>query len=149
MKALSFATTSITFLVLSIPLHEFFHYIVLLALGGRGTISFFDNLASMGHLSIIQPPAYGLWLVTLSGGVGVAAFFLLLLYLPARLSATLHDLHYETAALTIALVHLSYAFTELVSPSHTILANLLPSLGAALALLLIVPRLLKWSSERR
>lgn len=102
--------------LIALVLHEFFHFVTLLALGGDGYITFGWE---QGLTHFVKQPSH-LWAVHLSGGVLTALFFILVIWFWAWSSRTAHDVNVEAAAFAWALGSIAYAPTELMATSPAV-----------------------------
>lgn len=128
-----------SFGLISLVIHEFFHLVVLGALGGDGYITF-DLQQGFTHFTAAP---HHIWAVELSGGILTSTFFLLAFWSWARLSATPHDTNLEVAAFTSGIGNLVYAPTELLTASQAVgLAAF--GAGFAAAAILYFTRLSRW-----
>ena len=125
--------------LVALTLHEFFHLLVLQALGGAGFITFDWEL---GFTHFTEPPSY-LWAVQLSGGLLTGAFLLLIFWFWAWSSRTVHNTNMEVAAFAWALGNLAYAPIELMTSSPAAGAGAF-GIGFSTAALLYFTRLMSW-----
>ena len=102
--------------LIGLVLHEFFHLVVLQALGGEGFITFDWEL---GFTHFTEQPSY-LWVVQLSGGLLTGVFLLFVFWFWAWSSGAVNNTSIEVAAFAWALGSLAYAPTELLASSPTI-----------------------------
>jgi len=125
--------------LVALALHEFFHLLVLQALGGEGFITFDMEL---GFTHFTELPSH-LWAVQLSGGLLTGSFLLLVFWFWAWSSRTVHNINLEVAAFAWALGNLAYAPMEMVTSSPTVGA-LAFGIGFSTAALLYFTRLMNW-----
>ena len=102
--------------LIALVLHEFFHFVTLRALGGDGYITF-----SWGHglTHLVDQPSH-LWAVYLGGGLLTGVFFLVVFWIWAWSSRTVHNTNIEMAAFAWGLGSIAYAPTELLASNPTI-----------------------------
>lgn len=131
------------FYFISLTLHEFFHFITLYILGGKGYITF-SLLKGFTHFT--SPPKY-IWLVHLSGGLLTAIFLLLIFWFWPHISKTSNDLNLEIAAFTWAIANLLYAIPEVLGLSLLIGTGIF-ALGFSIAALIYFVRLSKWFASK-
>ena len=124
--------------LVALAMHEFFHLLVLQALGGEGFMTFGWQL---GFTHFTEPPIY-LWPVQLGGGLLTGAFFLLVFWFWAW-SRTAPNTNMEAAAFAWALGNLTYAPLEMVSASPTVGAIAF-GIGFITAAQLYFTRLMNW-----
>ena len=138
-RAMSTLAYVVGFGLVALVLHEFFHYVTLRALGGGGYITFDWE---QGFTKFTDLPNH-LWAVQLSGGLLTAAFFLLVFWLWAWSSQTIHDTNLEVAAFTWALGNLAYAPIEMVTPSP-IVGAMAFGVGFSIAGAVYFTKLMNW-----
>ena len=125
--------------LVALALHEFFHLLVLQALGGEGFITFDMEL---GFTHFTKSPSH-LWAVQLSGGLLTGAFLLIVFWFWAWSSRTAHNTNMEVAAFAWALGNLAYAPIEMVTSSPAVGAVSF-GIGFSAAALLYFTRLMNW-----
>ncbi len=138
-RVLSTLAHVLGFGLVGLVLHEFFHLVVLQALGGKGFITFDWEL---GFTHFTEPPSY-LWVVQLSGGLLTGAFLLVVFWFWAWSSRTVHSTNTEMAALAWALGNFAYAPIEMMTSSPTVGAIAF-GIGFSAAALLYFTRLMDW-----
>ena len=102
--------------LVALVMHEFFHCVVMQALGGEGYITF-SMREGFTHFTVT--PDY-VWAVHLSGGLLTAAFFLLAFWIWAWSSDSPHDTNLEVAAFTWGVGNLAYAPIEALTSSQAV-----------------------------
>ena len=125
--------------VVALALHEFFHLVVLQALGGQGFITFDWEL---GFTHFTELPSH-LWVVQLSGGLLTGTFLLVVFWFWAWSSRTAPNTNMEVAAFAWALGNLAYAPMEMVTSSPMVGAMVF-GLGFSAAAMLYFTRLMNW-----
>ena len=125
--------------LVSLVMHEFFHFMVLRALGGDGYITF-SMQEGFTHFTVIPDHV---WAVHLSVGILTGTFFLLAFWVWAWSSDTAHDTNLEVAAFTWAVANLTYAPIELLSSSPTVGAMMF-GIGFAIAAMVYVVKVSNW-----
>jgi len=125
--------------LIGLVLHEFFHLMVLQALGGEGFITFDWEL---GFTHFTSVPDH-MWVVQLSGGLLTGAFLLVVFWFWAWSSRTVHSTNTEVAALAWALGNFSYAPIEMLTSSPTAGAIAF-AIGFSAAAMLYFTRLMNW-----
>ena len=125
--------------LVALALHEFFHLMVLQALGGEGYITF-DGEFGFTHFT--ELPSYP-WAVQLSGGLLTGIFLLVVFWFWAWSSRTAPNTNLEVAAFAWALGNFAYAPIELVTSSPTVGAMVF-GIGFSVAALLYFTRLMNW-----
>jgi len=125
--------------VVALVLHEFFHFVVLRALGGDGYLTF-DMELGLTHFTLL--PSH-LWLVHLSGGLLTGAFLLVGFWYWARSSGSSHLTNVEVVAFAWALGHIAYAPTELIT-SSPLLGAIGFGVGFGVAVILYFTKLMNW-----
>ena len=128
-----------TFGVVALVLHEFFHFVVLRALGGDGFITFNMELG-LTHFTLL--PNH-LWLVHLRGGLLTGGFLLVVFWYWAWSSGSGHLTSVEVAAFAWALGHIAYAPTELIT-SSPLLGAIGFGVGFGVAVILYFTKLMNW-----
>ena len=99
--------------LITLVMHEFFHFAALQALGGDGYITFSTQ---EGFTHFTTTPSH-VWAVKLSGGLLTAIFFLSVFWVWAWSSDTPNDTNLEVAAFTWGIGNLAYAPVELLTSS--------------------------------
>ena len=125
--------------LVALVLHEFFHLVVLQALGGEGFITF-DWQMGLTHFT--KSPDH-LWAVQLSGGLLTGAFLFLVFWVWGWSSRTVHNTNMEVAAFAWALGNLAYAPTEVITSSPTVGAMAF-GIGFSVAALVYFTKLMNW-----
>ncbi len=125
--------------LVALVMHEFFHLLVLRALGGDGYITF--SLRE-GFTHFTATPD-NVWAVHLGGGLLTAAFFLLAFWVWAWSSDSPHDTNLEVAAFTWGIGNLVYAPVEMLVSSQAVGAMMF-AVGFTAAAILYFVKLSKW-----
>ena len=129
----------IGFGLVSLTVHEFFHYVTVQALNGVGFITY-DRTG--GYTWWAADTDY-VWLIQLSGGLFTGIFFLLFFWLLPFLSNTKHDTNIEVAAFCYGLGNLVYAPSEILT-QHSMTGALIFSIGFAAGMVLYFTKISNW-----
>lgn len=138
-RAMSTLAYVMGFGLVALVLHEFFHYVTLLALGGGGYITFdweqgFTNFTELpNHLCAVQ----------MNGGLLTAVFLLVVFWFWAWSSRTIQDTNIEVAAFTWALGNLAYGPIEIVT-SLPIVGAMAFGIGFSIAGAVYFTKLMNW-----
>ena len=138
-RAMSTLAYLVGFGLVALVMHEFFHLLVLRALGGDGYITF---TLREGFTHFTATPD-NVWAVHLSGGLLTAAFFLLAFWVWAWSSDSPHDTNLEVAAFTWGIGNLAYAPVEMLVSSQAV-GVMMFAVGFTAAAILYFVKLSKW-----
>ena len=125
--------------LVALVMHEFFHYVVLRALGGDGYITF-GMQEGFTHFTVTPNHV---WAVNLSGGLLTGAFFLSAFWVWAWSSNSPHDTNLEVAAFTWGVGNLAYAPIEMLTSSPTV-GVMMFGIGFVAAAIIYFVKLMNW-----
>ena len=125
--------------LVSLVMHEFFHFMVLRALGGDGYITF-SMQEGFTHFTVTPNHV---WAVHLSGGLLTGIFFLSMFWVWAWSSDTRQDTNLEVAAFTWGVANLTYAPIEFLGSTPTFGAIMF-GIGFATAAVIYITKLSNW-----
>ena len=112
-KIIAISLMFIFFMVAGLLGHEAGHLTVNNLLGGTGEI-FYNYTWTAGHMDWIKVPETNIWMVYIGGGVLIAAFMFLFVWVAVRLTPEKSDIWVEAAVSAHIITNLLYAPTELI-----------------------------------
>jgi hypothetical protein len=144
-KTIDLIITFVVWFLVSMPIHEFFHYIAAMALGGKGMSIIYSNPLS-GWCSV--PSLFPhMWVAYLAGGVGTALVMFLLAW-RALLSPTKWDEDEVFSLFILGGAQFGYGVAEVSLLYYPYWFNILAPMGAFAGSLLFgiwrIPKALGW-----
>jgi len=144
-KTVDLIITFVVWFIVTLPIHEFFHYITAMALGGKGMGITYPNLLS--GLCSFPTPFPHMWIAYLAGGVGTAVVMFLLAW-RALLSPTKWDEDEVISLFVLGGVQLGYGVVEVSLLYYPQWFNILAPIGAVIGCLPFalwrIPKALDW-----
>lgn len=131
------------FYLISLTVHEFFHYITVIKLDGAAFITY--NWYH-GYTTWAIPNAEHNWIVQLSGGLFTGIFLLVFFWFLPFLSKTKHDTNLEVSAFAYGLGNILYAPSEILI-QHNLIGASIFAIGFIVAGFFYITKISTWIYE--